>query len=771
MLSFVQVPSESPSRILLRSAPRLLPGSGRNRYPQMSEETIADACPVCVGNCNCKACLLLEGNNDILNSKHELHVSKDEEVEHSNDNCNTSIINFHRSYPICSYDLCLICSREIREGNLQGCAEEVVDEYINRGLDYLHGGIGNLIKKPSETKLKCCARSTSKWKVNKDQSILCPAKDMDGCACSVPELRCIFSENHITELVEKAEQIAETTKLIHATRPSAQKFSWFNSAGGADSRSTELRKAASREDSDDNYLNCPRGRNNQDEDFKDFGCHWIRGEPVIVGNVLETATGLSWESFVMWRACRQIQNTGHGRHVEFKAIDCLDWCKEYTHPSSGSLNLAVKLPPECVKPDIGPKMYIAYGVSQELGRGDSVTKLHCDSCDVVIVLTHTAEVTITAEQLCTIEELKKNHIEQDRREMFGNYDTVDDNVDSKESGSGSCVRTAKDKQCCTKVKDQNKFATFQEKTNAVVQTDSWNGGIFSKESMSEKNAEGDACLYNLWFRTLYIDYSRLTELANIVTHPIHDQTFYLTLEHKRKLKEEYMKLGDAVFIPAGCPHQVRNLKMYINLDHPFFFYPSKVDVDFVSPENVGECFRLTDELRTLPQNHSAKVDKLQVKKMTVHAVSNAMKILIQNARSSSAEDTEGQLQKGKQEEENVHVIEKPSQLRFEQDSIENVWRDVEDGGHQEGWDDNAQVFDKQPSESSCATQPFDEQSRILHAWREDTVEEQPQEGRGEEDSVQLIGCCNKYKKEHRFTWFTNDVLATSTGRRRTVLLS
>lgn len=35
-------------------------------------------------------------------------------------------------------------------------------------------------------------------------------------------------------------------------------------------------------------------------------------------------------------------------------------------------------------------------------------------------------------------------------------------------------------------------------------------------------------------------------------------------------------------------------------------------MDFVSPENAGECIRLTEEFRLLPPNHQAKEDKLEV---------------------------------------------------------------------------------------------------------------------------------------------------------------
>ncbi|KAJ6774869.1 JMJC DOMAIN-CONTAINING HISTONE DEMETHYLATION PROTEIN [Salix purpurea] len=691
-------------------------------YPKMTEDEIANACPVCLGNCNCKSCLRLDAPIKELKNLN-LKVSKEEEVWYSKfllrallpflklldeeqmmereiearrkgvpladlqienaecpadermfcDNCRTSIFDYHRSCSNCSSDLCLACCREIRAGHLQGGGPDVVMEYINRGYEYLHGGedkpkVESQAELPQKTESENFMGPKSGWKANEDGSIHC------ACDSGNLELNCLFPNKKVnfavsvSELVKKVEEMSKNWETDSANAPD-ERCACFNSNGDLDiSNGNRLLKAACREDSDDNYLFYPIAENITEDDLKHFQFHWKRAEPVIVRNVLETASGLSWEPMVMWRAFRQIKNEKHDTLLDVKAIECLDNCevdinvhqffigytegrfddknwpqilklkdwppsktfgeslprhdaeftcclpfKEYTHPRNGPLNLAVRLPKNSLKPDMGPKTYIAYGYPEELGRGDSVTKLHCDMSDAVNVLAHTVDVS-NKNHYTEIQKLKLKHFEQDQRELFGNNQNVDEVDNMHGVDPGKCNEEA-----------------------GVVQGRSTDDGPFKCGNESEwLDALDGGAVWDIFRRK---DVPKLQEYLNKhfkefrhihccplpkVVHPIHDQTFFLTLEHKRKLKEEYgiepwtfvQKLGDAVFIPAGCPHQVRNLKSCI-----------KVALDFVSPENVGECIRLTEEFRVLPPNHRAKEDKLEIKKMYLHAARWALDVL------------------------------------------------------------------------------------------------------------------------------------------------
>lgn len=94
--------------------------------------------------------------------------------------------------------------------------------------------------------------------------------------------------------------------------------------------------------------------------------------------------------------------------------------------------------------------------------------------------------------------------------------------------------------------------------------------------------------------------------------PIHAQTFYLDPELRKQLFDEfgvksfriYQRPGEAVFIPAGCAHQVCNLADCI-----------KVACDFVSLENVERCENLTKEFREQNQSLVWKEDVLQLRSM------------------------------------------------------------------------------------------------------------------------------------------------------------
>ena len=190
-------------------------------------------------------------------------------------------------------------------------------------MDYLHGGKSKkILSEASNDSVK----PTSEWKANADGSIPCPQKDRQGCGGGPLELRCMMSENFAMELVKKAEELADSCKLNDMPDPLHQCLC-LSGSGTCELSNNAVRKASSRENSDDNYLYCPIASKIQNDDLEHFRWHWGRGEPVIVSNVLETTQGLSWEPLVMWRACRQITNTNHSKHLDVEAIDCLDWCE------------------------------------------------------------------------------------------------------------------------------------------------------------------------------------------------------------------------------------------------------------------------------------------------------------------------------------------------------------------------------------------------------------------------------------------------------------
>lgn len=232
----------------------------------------------------------------------------------------------------------------------------------------------------------------------------------------------------------------------------------------------------------------------------------------------------------------------------------------YTHPKSGILNLATKLPAGALKPDLGPKTYIAYGLAEELGRGDSVTKLHCDVSDAVNVLMHTTKVDVGPWKQQIIENIRKEYEAQESISV----DTCD--IDSKQNfdefpcavGADTVNKADYSSEIlCSATGLQSSACNEHDLDGNQVQGGAvWD--IFRREDVPQ-------ILEYLKRHHEKFRHINLLPVKSVI-HPIHDQSFYLSESHKKQLKEEFgvepwtfeQHLGEAVFIPAGCPHQVRN---------------------------------------------------------------------------------------------------------------------------------------------------------------------------------------------------------------------
>ncbi|CAG8647533.1 4348_t:CDS:2, partial [Paraglomus occultum] len=294
--------------------------------------------------------------------------------------------------------------------------------------------------------------------------------------------------------------------------------------------------------------------------FEDFQRHWKMGLPMVITN-LGKRSQIRWtpEYFINGQAgqmCRCVNSNVQGEELLMKVDEffagfddhslrkispdgtpvCLklkDWPSdadfkdkfpdlfedffrsipfpEYT-TREGTLNLASRMPMDFVRPDLGPKMYNAYGSSDKAyGRG--TTNLHLDMTDAVNLMMYATPL-----------EQRPEHELRER--------------------------------------EDRPSTNLREDSPAAV-----------------------------WDLYLPADLPKLREfLRGIATEqnvrvddPIHDQCFFVDNRYRERLKQEYgisgirlyQNPGDAVFIPAGCAHQVCNYTSCV-----------KTAVDFVSPEGV-----------------------------------------------------------------------------------------------------------------------------------------------------------------------------------------
>lgn len=162
------------------------------------------------------------------------------------------------------------------------------------------------------------------WKALENGEIPCPPELRGGCGNHMLGLRTLFETHWLEETIRQAEEelqddMEDETELEDQTCPCSDL---------SDKSSPKVRLAAHRPDGKDNYIYCPTYSEVENEGSSHFQKHWRQGHPVIVRNVDEGSTGLSWEPMVMWRAVREI--TGSRRTFKEDtqsafAVDCADW--------------------------------------------------------------------------------------------------------------------------------------------------------------------------------------------------------------------------------------------------------------------------------------------------------------------------------------------------------------------------------------------------------------------------------------------------------------
>ncbi|GLT83064.1 hypothetical protein SLE2022_013760 [Rubroshorea leprosula] len=508
----------------------------KERYP-LTQEEVKSACPVCRETCGCKACSVnqrstseckdfLRDKNRVyrvlnlhyltcmllpvlkqINQEQSIELEIEAKIKGTNpsdvhiqivefggynrcccNNCKTSIVDFHRSCPKCSYNLCLSCCREFFQGSLAGSVKALFCKCQNRRKACMPGvRLSDRIststyKQNKYSKYFGSSSFLASWKApDVGFQIFCPPSNVGGCGNGLLDLRCLFPLRWTKELEISAEEIVGTYELPEAS----ETFPCCSICIGMDHGANgikQLQEVARREDSNDNFLYYPTVLDIQRDNLEHFQKHWGKGHPVIVQNVLQNTSDLNWDpGFLFCSYLKNIIAKPKNDEEVTKTTSCLDWfeveigikqlflgsfrrqkhtntCDEklklkgslsshlfqeqfpthyaeiihalplpdYMDPNCGLLNIAAKLPQEIPKQDLGPCLSISYHSGEELGHSDSVTKLCYNLRDVVNILAFATDSPVSMKQLNRIRKLMKKKQSQDQKQT--SKSTIDQNV-------------------------------------------------------------------------------------------------------------------------------------------------------------------------------------------------------------------------------------------------------------------------------------------------------------------------------------------------------
>ncbi|KAL6542890.1 hypothetical protein OROHE_010410 [Orobanche hederae] len=334
---------------------------------------------------------------------------------------------------------------------------------------------------------------------------------------------------------------------------------------------------------------------------------------------------------------------------------------EYINPHSGLLNVSVKLPKELTKPELGPCIYLAYGGPEELMQSDYLSKLCYESHDMVNILAYATDPRISTEQINKIESLVKKYKTQDHNgQSFSNSSDQKgksplQSEDTGESGlqnNGQKILPngieivpshSSDPHKVQLLSVQNGNLSDDGESDAEASIlccgsvenseEHFQGDDIDSACSTEDKIQADSCgcQWDIFPRQdvpKLLEYLRRhsNELSSACSyskhvHPILDQNYVLDAYHKLRLKEEFdiqpwtfeQYTGEAIFVPAGCPYQIRKIKSCVN-----------IVLDFISPESATQCIQLNDEIRLLPTRHKAKGKVMEVEKMALQGINAAM---------------------------------------------------------------------------------------------------------------------------------------------------